>query len=193
MSCRALLSVALVLFASIAGAANPQVRLHTDLGDIVLELYPEQAPATVANFLTYVNDGFYDGTIFHRVIPGFMVQGGGMTFDFVKKATREPVINESANGLLNETGTVAMARLLDPDSAQAQFFINLDNNKHLNPSRKQPGYTVFGRVLSGMDVVESITREKRGMYRAYRDAPNMPVRILSARLEATTATPVTTP
>lgn len=180
-----LLCLLLAMLGTIADAvaAPLHARLKTDLGDIVIELYPDQAPITVSNFSTYIEDGFYNGTIFHRVIPGFMVQGGGLTFDFVKKETRDPIKNESSNGLLNEYGTVAMARLADPDSASAQFFINVNNNRHLNPSRNKPGYTVFGKVIEGMDVVDSITREPRGLYRNFRDAPNTPVRILAATLE----------
>ncbi len=163
------------------GLANaeslPQVTLETDLGPIALELFPQKSPATVSNFLRYCQEGFYVGTIFHRVIPGFVVQGGGLTFDYVKKDTHEPVINESANGLRNRPGSVAMARLPDPDSATSQFFINLNHNTHLDPRQDAPGYTVFGQVVAGMDVVEKITLEPQGKYRP--QAPDLPVRILS--------------
>lgn len=155
---------------------SPKVELKTDLGIITLELFPEKAPETVENFLRYCNDGFYAGTIFHRVIPGFVVQTGGMTFDYVKKETRDPVVNESQNGLRNRRGTVAMARLPDPDSATSQFFINLNNNTHLDATKDAPGYTVFGRVTDGMDVVKKITEEPQGKYRP--QAPDMPIRIL---------------
>lgn len=160
---------------------NPRVMLKTDLGEIIIELYPKKAPQTVANFLAYVNDRFYDGLIFHRVIPGFVVQTGGYSFDFVEKPTREPVVNESHNGLKNRLGTVAMARHSDPDSATSQFFINMRNNPHLDAKKKKPGYTVFGKVVQGMDVAKLITKEPRGMYRKFTDAPNVPVRVLTAK------------
>nr|WP_206019853.1 peptidylprolyl isomerase [Pseudomaricurvus alkylphenolicus] len=160
--------------------SNPVVELKTDLGPITLELFADKAPATVANFLQYCRDGFYNGTIFHRVIPGFVVQGGGLTFDFVKKETRDPVINESSNGLRNRRGTVSMARLPDPDSATSQFFINLGNNTHLDAAKDKPGYTVFGRVTSGMNVVTDITREPQGKMR--EQAPDLPVRILKVKI-----------
>jgi peptidyl-prolyl cis-trans isomerase A (cyclophilin A) len=160
--------------------ANPQVQLETDLGTLTLELFADKAPATVENFLRYCRDGFYVGTIFHRVIPEFVVQGGGMTFDYVKKETREPVVNESANGLLNQRGTLAMARLSDPDSATSQFFINLNDNPHLDAQPKALGYTVFGRVLRGMEVVDKITEEPQGEF--VPQAPNLPIRILSVNI-----------
>lgn len=160
---------------------NPRVRLDTDEGDIVLELFARKAPKTVENFLRYVDDRFYDGTIFHRVIPGFVVQGGGMTYDFSKKETRDPVANESDNGLSNKPMTVAMARKSDPDSANSQFFINLNNNSSLDASDDKPGYTVFGRVVSGQETIVAIVEEPTGNYDDYPNAPNTPVRILSAR------------
>lgn len=155
----------------------PRVVLTTDLGDITLELYPEKAPKTVANFLQYVKDGFYIGTIFHRVVPGFVVQGGGLTFDFVRKETRDPVVNESIGGLSNTKGSVAMARLPNPDSATSQFFVNLEDNPHLNADGEDAGYTVFARVIQGMDVIFKITKEPQGRFRP--QAPDLPVRILS--------------
>lgn len=170
-----------------AGNNNPQVTFKTDLGSFTLELYPDKAPATVDNFLRYCRQGFYVGTIFHRVIPGFVVQGGGLTFDYVKKATHEPVSNESDNGLRNRKGTVAMARHSDPDSATSQFFINLGNNKHLNSKKDQPGYTVFGKVIEGMDVVNAITREPIGKFSP--EAPDIPVRIIAVQLEEAAAAP----
>src|SRR6478609_3582122 len=152
--------LALVLFSigvqNTAFAANPQVTFETNRGNFVVELYPEKAPKTVANFLAYVNSGFYKDTIFHRVINRFMIQGGGFTANMKEKDTREPITNEANNGLLNEPGTLAMARTQDPDSATAQFFINLENNQFLNYQGPEPdliGYCVFGRVLKGMDVV----------------------------------------
>ena len=137
-----------------AGAVEKpvKVKLTTSMGDIILELYPDKAPATVANFLQYVKDGFYNGTVFHRVIDGFMIQGGGLTADLQKKATRAPIKNEADNGLKNEPYTVAMARTNDPDSATSQFFINVADNKALNFKAKNArdwGYTVFGSVVRG--------------------------------------------
>lgn len=172
----------IILSANYAKAAqdNPQVSLTTDLGVIVIELYPQQAPLTVANFLAYVDSKFYDGTIFHRVIPGFVVQGGGMTFEFAGKPTRDPIKNESNNGLKNEYKTLSMARTQHPDSATSQFFINLQANPSLDATASKPGYAVFGKVVSGMEVVEKIVAEPRGMYRAFPEAPNYAVRILKA-------------
>lgn len=175
------ISIFLSLFSAFAAAeqSNPTVVLKTDLGNITIELYPQSAPHTVDNFLRYCRDGFYIGTIFHRVIPGFVVQGGGLTFDYVKKETRDPIANESSNGLLNRFGTVAMARLPDPDSATSQFFINLGKNRHLdtNPKKDLVGYTVFGRITDGMNVVKQIAEEPQGKYRP--QAPDLPVRILA--------------
>ncbi|WP_416053931.1 peptidylprolyl isomerase [Marinibactrum halimedae] len=159
--------------------------MRTDLGNIVIELYPKKAPVTVSNFLKYVDSGFYNGTIFHRVIPGFVVQGGGLRFDFGRKETRDPIINESNNGLLNLRGTLSMARFSDPNSATSQFFINLKHNTHLDPNQYNPGYTVFARVVSGMEIVEKIVAEPRGLYRKHPDAPNAPVRILAAKRVST--------
>ena len=168
--------------------SNPQVLLQTDLGDIQIELFPQSAPKTVANFLSYVDDGFYDGTIFHRVIPGFMIQTGGFTFDFKRKPTKDPVVNESNNGLQNKVGTVAMARTNNPDSATSQFFINAVNNAYLdyNTRQKKAGYTVFGKVTKGMDVVRKIEQQPRGRYRLFRDAPNETIRIIKASRPAAT-------
>lgn len=181
------LAIALLSAALSAHAVtnNPRVELETDLGTIELVLYADKAPKTVDNFLAYVDSGFYDGTIFHRVIPGFMAQGGGFTFDFQEKPTRDPVENESANGLSNARATIAMARTNDPNSATAQFYINLVDNSRLDGSAERPGYTVFGKVLLGMSVVQQIAAEPRGQHRAFPDAPNMPVRILKARSKVT--------
>lgn len=161
-------------------AENPRVALKTDLGTIVIELYPEKAPLSANNFLTYVDSKFYDGTIFHRVVPGFVVQGGGMTFDFASKPTRDPIKNESNNGLGNNYGTVAMARTQKPDSASSQFYINLKDNNALDGSESKPGYAVFGKVVLGMDVVVKIEKEPRGMHRSFPEAPDYAVRILQA-------------
>lgn len=171
------LAVILVLSSSAnAVLANPLVKLETDVGSIVVELFEKEAPVTVENFLTYVDDGFYNGTIFHRVIPGFMIQGGGLTFDFVEKETRDPIVNESDNGLLNKAGTLAMARTMDPDSATSQFYINVANNSHLDESN----YTVFGEVRDGWETIDAILEIPRGMYREHPHAPNEMVRILRA-------------
>ncbi|MCS6997758.1 MAG: peptidylprolyl isomerase, partial [Casimicrobiaceae bacterium] len=146
-------------------AEAPRVELRTSLGAITIELYPDKAPRTVENFLRYVKEGFYDGTIFHRVIPKFMIQGGGFTPDFVQKPTRPPIRNEADNGLKNATGTIAMARTSDPHSATAQFFINVADNRELDfryPTQEGWGYCVFGRVVKGMEVVERIARVKTG-------------------------------
>ena len=161
-------------------AEDTLVAIETDLGTFVVELYPKSAPITVQNFLGYVDAKFYDGTIFHRVVPGFVVQGGGMTFDFAEKETRKAIINESVNGLKNDYKSVAMARQQDPNSATAQFYINLQNNPGLNATETKPGYTVFGKVVGGMEVIEKIAQEPRGMFKAFPEAPNYAVRILSA-------------
>ncbi len=143
----------------------PQVLIQTNMGDIVLELNPEKAPKTVENFLNYVKSGFYDNTIFHRVIDGFMIQGGGYTRDFTKKTTNPPIRNEADNHLRNDRGTVAMARTGDPHSATSQFFINVADNDFLNHKDRSPrgwGYTVFGKVIKGMDVVDKIKSIRTG-------------------------------
>jgi len=185
------LIAALCLFVSLAAAANPQVELKTNMGSIVVELDSDKAPFTVANFLQYVKDGHYDGTLFHRVIPGFMIQGGGLGPDFAEKRTRKPVRNEAANGLKNSVGTIAMARTADPHSATAQFFINVADNDFLNfrfPTSEGYGYTVFGKVVKGMDVVDRIVKLPTGPGPApHANVPLKPVIIESARLvEATT-------
>ncbi|MBK8993327.1 MAG: peptidyl-prolyl cis-trans isomerase [Gammaproteobacteria bacterium] len=156
------------------------VTLHTSMGDISLELDAEKAPKTVANFLQYARDGFYDGTIFHRVIDNFMIQGGGMTADMAQKQTRAPVDNEANNGLKNKTGTVAMARTNDPHSATAQFFINVADNAfldHTAPTAQGWGYAVFGRVTAGMDVVEKIKAVATGNKGFHQDVPKEAVTI----------------
>jgi len=153
---------------------NPRVLMQTNMGDIVIELYPDKAPKTVANFLKYADDGFYNGTIFHRVIDGFMIQGGGFTPDMVQKDTRAPIMNEADNGLRNTVGTIAMARSMDPHSATAQFFINVANNSSLDFREKTPrawGYAVFGRVVKGMDVVKVIKSMQTTSKGMYRDVP----------------------
>ena len=184
---------ALTLLASLSVAeANPQVEMKTSMGTVVIELYPENAPLTVGNFLQYVKDRHYDGTVFHRVIPGFMVQGGGFAADFSEKPARKPVRNEAVNGLKNETGTIAMARTPDPHSATAQFFINVADNESLDfrfPTQEGYGYCVFGKVVKGMDVVNRIVKVPTGPGPAgHRDAPVKPIVIESARLIETSAT-----
>jgi len=164
-------------------AADPQVDLKTSLGTIRLELYPAKAPKTVANFLQYVKDGQYNGLIFHRVIPNFMIQGGGMDQDMRERKTRAPIENEAKNGLKNDLGSIAMARTGAPHSASAQFFINTKNNDFLNyPGQDGWGYAVFGKVVSGMDVVMKIQQVPTGNVGPYGDVPKQPVIIESATL-----------
>lgn len=150
---------------------NPQVTITTNYGSITLRLYRDKAPVTVENFLSYVDEGFYDGTIFHRVIPNFMIQGGGMTVDMVEKPTRDPIVNESQNRLHNIRGTIAMARTSDPDSATAQFFINQRTNLRLDWQPGAAGYTVFGEVLDGMDVVDFIASSPVRQIGSHADVP----------------------
>ncbi len=150
------------------------VKLETTMGDIVIELNEEKAPVTVNNFLNYVRDGFFDGTIFHRVIPSFMIQGGGMNDQMMQKSTQEPIKNEADNGLPNDRGTIAMARTQDPDSATAQFFINHKDNAFLNytaPSIQGWGYCVFGNVTDGIDVVDAIASVKTTNRGGHSDVP----------------------
>ncbi|MEM7252125.1 MAG: peptidylprolyl isomerase [Pseudomonadota bacterium] len=178
-------SLCLLLFTVSAVAAEPpRVRLTTNVGDIVLELNAEKAPLTVNNFLNYVDDGFYEGTIFHRVIDGFMIQGGGWTEDMTRKKPNSPIKNEADNGLKNESGTVAMARTSDPHSATAQFFINVNNNEFLNHRDKSIrgwGYAVFGKVVEGQDVVDKIRTIETGARAPMRkDVPLTPIKILKA-------------
>ena len=164
---------------------NPSVELKTSFGIIVIELYPENAPKTVANFTQYVKDGFYNGTIFHRVIPGFMVQGGGFTAALKEKPTRPAIQSEAGNGLRNAIGTVAMARTADPHSATAQFFINVTENDFLDfqsADEKGYGYTVFGRVRSGMDVVEKIVKVPTATRGSNQNVPVQPITIDRVRM-----------
>lgn len=162
---------------------QPVVKLETSMGDITLELDPDKAPTTVANFLQYVKDGFYDGTIFHRVINGFMIQGGGFDAKMNQKPTRGPVKNEADNGLTNDAYTIAMARTMDPDSATAQFFINVVDNPALNHTSKTPrgwGYTVFGKVTKGKEVVDKIKAVATSSQGMYENVPQEPVTIHKA-------------
>ncbi len=161
------------------------ITLHTNYGDIVIELDFDKAPNTAANFKQYVEEGFYNGTIFHRVIDGFMIQGGGFTEDFQQKTTRDPIQNEADNGLQNLTGTLAMARTNDPHSATAQFFINVKDNSFLNHSGKNSsgwGFCVFGKVDGGMDVVNKIKGVKTGSKGFHQDVPKEAVIIQSATI-----------
>lgn len=165
--------------------ANTKVQMQTTLGDMTIELDAEAAPVTVKNFLEYVNDGFYDGTVFHRVISGFMIQGGGMDKDLNPKPNNDPIVNEASNGLKNDRGTLAMARTSDPDSGTSQFFINHKNNDFLNYSGPTPdriGYAVFGKVIDGMDVVDTIAAVKTTRKGYYDDVPAETVEILSVKV-----------
>jgi peptidyl-prolyl cis-trans isomerase A (cyclophilin A) len=183
----ALIGLFLALPAAPAGAQNkteakkPVVILETSLGTIQLELDAEKAPVTVANFLAYVDDGFYDGTVFHRVIPGFMIQGGGFTPDMTQKPTKPPIKNEADNGLANDTFSIAMARTQVRDSATAQFFINLKDNEFLNHGARDFGYAVFGKVTKGSDVVQKIAGVPTGSRGGHQNVPAEPVLIKSAR------------
>ncbi|WP_296240274.1 peptidylprolyl isomerase [Psychrobacter sp. UBA6739] len=163
----------------------PVVELDTNMGAIVIELNEEKAPKTVENFLNYVKSGHYDGTIFHRIIDGFMIQGGGMDAEMNEKATNAPVENEADNGLKNDAGTIAMARTQDPHSATSQFFVNVKDNDFLNHSGKNMqgwGYTVFGKVTSGMDVIEKMRGVPTGRFGMHADVPKEPVVINSATI-----------
>ena len=167
-----------------AANGNPKVEFDTSKGIMVIELYPDKAPQTVQNFLAYVDAGFYDGTIFHRVIPNFMIQGGGFTADMNQKPTNAPIKNEADNGLQNQRGTLAMARTSDPDSATGQFFINSVDNDFLNFKSKTPqgwGYAVFGKVVEGLEVVDAISAVETGTRGMHRDVPLEPVVVNSAK------------
>ncbi len=162
---------------------NPVVTIQTSMGQIEVELFPDKAPKTVENFLGYVKAGQYDGTIFHRVIAGFMIQGGGFDKAMGKKKTRAPVVNEASNGLKNDVGTIAMARTSDPDSATSQFFINVKGNDALNKNAGSAGYTVFGKVTSGMDVVKKIEAAQTSVQDGMKDVPVAPIVIESVRVK----------
>ena len=172
--------------AIVEGADDPIVVIETSQGDITVRLNPSKAPVSVENFLAYVNDGFYDGTIFHRVIPNFMIQGGGFTADMQKKPVGEPIKNEAGNGLKNRRGTIVMARTNEIHSATSQFFINVKDNTFLNykgPSARDYGYTVFGEVTEGMDVVDKVRKVKTGSKGPYKDVPVETVVIKTIRLQ----------
>lgn len=171
-----------VLFAGhLLAAENPHVLLTTSLGEIEVELDDAKAPISVANFLAYVDKGFYSKTVFHRVIPGFMVQGGGFDTDMRQKNTQSPIKNEADNGLHNVRGTLAMARTSIVDSATSQFFINQKDNAFLDHGGRDFGYAVFGKVVKGMDIVDKISQVPTGRYAGMSDVPNTPVLILSAK------------
>ncbi|WP_428348511.1 peptidylprolyl isomerase [Methylonatrum kenyense] len=157
------------------------VVFETNFGDITLELKPDEAPVTVENFLQYVDDGFYDGTIFHRVVPGFVIQGGGFDQDMKQKETREPIRNEADNGLKNTRGSLSMARTQQVDSATSQFFINLNDNAFLDHGGRDFGYAVFAHVVNGMDVVDRIAEVSTGNHGMHQDVPQEPVIIERAR------------
>ncbi len=176
----ALMSTALMA----APSADPRVEIETNLGNIVVQLSPSRAPITVKNFIRYVEEGHYSNTIFHRVIPGFMIQGGGFTADMVQKPTHDPIPLEARGGLKNDKYTIAMARTMYPHSATSQFYINVNDNSFLNADQAQDGngYTVFGRVVSGMDVVDRIAEVPTGYRAGMQDVPRETVTIKSAKL-----------
>jgi cyclophilin family peptidyl-prolyl cis-trans isomerase len=183
-----LLAGCLIAAGPLAAAGNPTAVIHTSKGDIELELFAEQAPRTVENFIGYASSGFYDGTLFHRVISHFMIQGGGFTPDMEKKPTGEPIPNEADNGLSNKRGTIAMARTNDPHSATAQFFINVQDNMNLDHTGQGSsatwGYAVFGRVTSGMEVVDDIRFVQTDRVGPYSDVPVEPVVIERVEIKA---------
>lgn len=163
--------------------ASPMVVITTSMGDIKVELFADKSPITVNNFLAYIEEGFFNNTIFHRVIPGFMAQGGGMEADMSQKRTRAPIKNEANNGMKNKRGTLAMARTSVVDSATAQFFINVADNTFLDHSSRDFGYAVFGQVVEGMEVVDKIVNVPRGNQGFHQDVPKTPVLIQEVRLE----------
>ncbi|MCA1938789.1 MAG: peptidyl-prolyl cis-trans isomerase [Dechloromonas sp.] len=175
--------IAALTLSSASAWAAPTLELQTSMGRIVVELDAEKAPKSSANFLQYARDGFYNGTVFHRVIPGFMIQGGGFDASMNKKSTREPIENEAKNGLKNRRGTIAMARTMDPHSATAQFFINHNDNLPLDyPSRDGWGYAVFGKVTEGMDVVDKIAKVPTANVGMHGDVPRTPVVIQNVKI-----------
>jgi peptidyl-prolyl cis-trans isomerase A (cyclophilin A) len=157
------------------------VRFETSHGTFTVELFPEKAPVSVENFLKYVDDGHFDGTIFHRIIPGFVIQGGGLAADFASKKTRAPISNEANNGLKNTRGSLSMARTNEINSATSQFFVNLADNAFLDHGPRDYGYAVFGRISDGMDVIDRIARVRTGTRKGYTDAPLEDVVVVSAR------------
>ena len=191
---RTLLATLALAFSFAAQAQNPQVEMRTSMGVITLELQPENAPETVKNFLQYVKDGYYNGTIFHRVIADFMIQGGGFTPDLAAKKTRDPVKHEGGNGLRNQVGTIAMARTADPNSATSQFFINVVDNQMLDfrgAAANEVGYTVFGRVVNGLDVVNKIRNVQTVAKGPHQNVPVQTVTIERVTLIDAAAKPAT--
>lgn len=174
-----LTAAVLLLSTAVLAAENPRVMLNTSMGEIEIELDAKKAPISVENFLQYVDDGFYEGTQFHRVIPGFMIQGGGFDARMSQKKTRAPIRNEADNGLRNLRGTLAMARTMERDSATSQFFINHQDNDFLDHSSRDFGYAVFGKVVKGMDVVDKIAGVPTGNRGMHQNVPREPVLILS--------------
>jgi peptidyl-prolyl cis-trans isomerase A (cyclophilin A) len=178
-----LLTTLFITFSAFAAPGNPTVEIKTSQGIVLIELYPDKAPKSVANFLQYVKDGFYSNTLFHRVIDNFMIQGGGFESGMKEKPTRAAIENEAKNGLRNSVGTLALARTGDPHSATAQFYINLIDNTSLDhPSFDGWGYAVFGKVTRGFDIVQKIGKTRTGNYGRYQDVPLTPVTIESIRL-----------
>ncbi|KHF75543.1 Peptidyl-prolyl cis-trans isomerase PpiA precursor [Acinetobacter sp. neg1] len=163
--------------------ANTMVDMKTSMGNIEIELFDDKAPVSAKNFESYVKSNFYTGTIFHRVIPGFMVQGGGLEANMIEKSTKAPIVNEASNGLKNTRGTLAMARTSDPNSASSQFFINVADNNFLNKSPMDAGYAVFGKVTKGMDIVDKIVSVPTGNYGMHQNVPKQPVKILSVQIK----------
>lgn len=163
--------------------ANTLVDMKTSMGTIEIELYHDQAPISAKNFENYVKSNFYSGTIFHRVIPGFMIQGGGMDVNMIEKTTKAPIVNEASNGLKNNRGTLAMARTSDPNSATSQFFINVADNNFLNRSAMDAGYAVFGKVTKGMDIVDKIVKVPTGNYGMHQNVPKQPIKIISVQIK----------
>jgi peptidyl-prolyl cis-trans isomerase A (cyclophilin A) len=157
------------------------IRFETTLGDFTVELFEKEAPVTVANFLKYIDDGFFDGTVFHRIVPGFVIQGGGFTEDMTQKRTHPPIKNEADNGVKNERGSLSMARTNDINSATSQFFVNLKDNDFLDHKRGNFGYAVFGRVTEGMDVIDKIAAVETGRKRGHDDVPLEAVIMKSVR------------
>jgi peptidyl-prolyl cis-trans isomerase A (cyclophilin A) len=157
------------------------VKFETSHGTFTIELFPKEAPESVENFLRYVDDGHFDGTIFHRIVPGFVIQGGGLSADFASKKTRAPIQNEAKNGLKNSRGTLSMARTSDINSATSQFFVNLKDNAFLDHGPRDYGYAVFGRVTDGMDVIDKIAQVRTGTRKGYQDAPLEDVLVVAAR------------
>jgi cyclophilin family peptidyl-prolyl cis-trans isomerase len=180
-----LISALLLAAPVLAQAQSPRVELKTNRGPIVIELFQDKAPKSVANFMQYARDGHYNGTIFHRVIDGFVVQGGGFDANMKQKPTRAPIENEGSNGLKNDRGTLAMARTQDPNSATSQFYINLSSNEALNAVGGRAGYAVFGRVVQGMDIVDRIAKSPTGSAGPFQDVPREPI-VIEAATVATT-------